>query len=163
MSWSRPIGEHSDMPLNSFLLALCAVVAVAEFQLASFAQLVQVGPADPHYCERVHVRPNLIMEQAGRPSGKIVDQSGVPFKNSRVELRTYVSETKQTPLRSTVTDQEGVFRFDDLGPGQYRLLASPSRAFRQPKQLVCSRVACDLPITLQVSPTDLPDSQCPIK
>lgn len=149
-------GKHESM-------SLCVLVSLVEFQPIPAAQVVQVGPTDPHYCERVHVRPNFIMKEAGRLSGKIIDQSGAPFQNSRVELRTYLSETKQIPLRSAVTDQEGVFRFDNLGPGRYRLLASPTRTFRQPEQFVCSRVDCDVLITLQASPTDLPDSQCPVK
>lgn len=148
---------------NSLLLTLCAATSISGLQFATRAQLVPTGPVDPHYCEHVRVRPNLMLRQAASVSGSIVDESGAPFKNSRVELRSYISETKQKSLRTTVTNQGGMFRFDDVGPGRYRLLASPSRAFSQPEQLMCSRTACNLPITLQVNPTDLPDSQCPIK
>ena len=96
--------------------------------------------------------------------GRIKDQSGEVFKNSRVELRDFVSPEKQNMVATTTTDSEGRFEFRYVAKGEYRLLASPSRAFRQPEGMRCSVPSpCVLDMVLEVNPTDLPASQCPIR
>jgi hypothetical protein len=131
----------------------------------AFAQLVQIGPNDPHYCDNVeHVKPNLVLYRATHLDGRIIDETGAPFKDSLVELRLYESESKQISIKEVQTDERGHFSLDLVAKGQYRLLASPSRAFRQAEKLDCGgRDPCTLLITLQVSPSDQPDSPCPVK
>jgi len=142
-------------------LAMFFVAAVAP----ALAQLVQIGPNDPHYCDNVeHVKPNLVLSRATHVGGRVTDQTGAPFKNSLVELRLYESESRQISIRKVQTDEGGHFNLNLVDKGQYRLLASPSRAFRQVEKLDCEgRDPCTLLITLQVSPSDQPDSPCPVK
>jgi hypothetical protein len=131
----------------------------------AFAQLVQIGPNNSHYCDNIEqVKPNLVLSRATHLDGRIIDQTGAPFKSSLVELRLYKSESKQISIRKVQTDEGGHFSLHLVAKGQYRLLASPSRAFRQAEELECGdRDPCTLLITLQASPTDQPDSRCPVK
>lgn len=128
-------------------------------------QVVQIGPPDPHFCEEVErIKPNLILKEQTRLSGRITDQTAAPFQQSVVELRRYFSAAKQVPLKRVKTDADGVFDLGLVGPGEFRLLASPTRAFRQPDSLVCrGGGGCHLDIALKVNPTDMPESTCPIR
>jgi len=128
-------------------------------------QVVEIGrgPRDPHYCDKLTVEPNLLLEQDATVSGRLVDQSGAPFQNSPVDVRLYVSATKQSPVTRVTTDIEGRFRFHLIHAGRYRLIASPTRAFQQPSRIQCDSSDCEFSITLQVNPTDMPDSVCPVR
>jgi carboxypeptidase family protein len=141
-----------------------ALVAVG---LAGFgsAQLVQIGTDDRHYCEKVeYIKANLHISSSLQLSGHVQDETGTPFKNSRVELRHYVSEVRQVRAANTQTDDNGDFHLGNVSKGDYRLLASPTRAFQQPVESWCkSSSQCFLRITLMANPTDLPASQCPIR
>jgi 5-hydroxyisourate hydrolase-like protein (transthyretin family) len=96
--------------------------------------------------------------------GKIVDQSGVPFKKSRVELRIYVSSNQQRLVKAVTTDSNGHFDLGEIEAGRYRLLASPNRAFQQPDSIECNEKSlCDIQLVLMVNPTDMAESLCPIK
>jgi Carboxypeptidase regulatory-like domain len=162
--WGGPCSVRFDSrAYNSRVkfLAVFFVVAVAP----AFVQLVQIGPSDPHYCDRIEkVKPNLVLLSATHLNGSVIDETGAPFKNSLVELRLYESESKQISVKKVRTDEGGHFSLDFVAKGQYRLLASSSRAFRQAQKLECGdRDPCTLLITLQVGPTDQPDSLCPVK
>jgi hypothetical protein len=152
-AWAYNVGVN---PLAMILVAV-TVPAVG--------QLIQVGPTDPHYCEKVEqVRPNLVLSGATHLSGRIIDQSGAPVKDSLVELRLYKSESEQISVKKVRTDQDGRFYLDLLAKGRYRLLASPTRVFRQAEKLECGdRDPCTLLITLRASPTDQPDMFCPVR
>jgi len=126
-------------------------------------QLVEFGPRDPHYCEKLKVDPNLIVKQDANVLGRLIDGSGEPFRNSRVELRLFISEIQQLNVETVTTDTEGHFKFTAVKAGKYRLVASPTRVFQQPTQLRCDVKRCEFAITLQVNPTDLPDSRCPVR
>ena len=126
-------------------------------------QLVSVVPADPHYCEKFKVASNLTVEHGASISGRVIDVSGEPFRQSRVDLRLFISPTSQKSVQVTMTDADGRFRFKEVKAGKYRLIASPTRAFEQPAHLLCEEVDCDLLITLRPSPTDMPPSQCPVR
>lgn len=141
------------------IIALCLSV------LANLArcQLVEIGPSDPHYCEKLRVDPNLVLNQNASISGRLIDQTGAPFQDSLVELRLYLSPTKQSTVAKASTNHEGRFHFDSITAGKYRLIASPTRAFQQPAELRCDSNECEFAITLRVNPTDLPDSQCPVR
>jgi hypothetical protein len=126
-------------------------------------QLVSVGPPDPHYCDRFKVEPNLTIEQDADIRGRVVDATGAPFSNSPVELRIYLSPTKQVLSKRMNTDADGNFHLESVKAGKYRLVASPTRAFQQPAPLRCANKQCEFSITLQANPTDLPDSECPVR
>jgi hypothetical protein len=90
------------------------------------------GPPDPHYCDRFTVEPNLTTELDANVHGRVVDATGAPFSNSPIELRVFVSSTKQVPSRTVKTDSDGNFHIEGIKAGKYRLVASPTRAFQQP-------------------------------
>ena len=150
---------------RSLIRALIFLISVFLNSLPVFAQLVQVGPSDPNYCVKVErIKPNLHVATSGEVKGQIRDRSGEVFKNSQVELRNFVSPEKQNMVATTTTDSEGRFEFSYVAKGEYRLLASPTRAFQQPEGMRCGTAApCVLDIILDVNPTDLPASQCPIR
>lgn len=127
-------------------------------------QLVQVGPSDPNFCEKAeHLTPNLRLVEMAHISGILVDDSGAPFKTSHVELRIFVSAKQQRSVKTVVTDEHGQFDLGTVDPGEYRLLASATRAFAQPQALVCTVNDCKFNIKLHANPTDLPLSICPIR
>jgi hypothetical protein len=142
------------------LLFLSAVMITPRLQ----SQLVQIGPSDPDFCEKAeHLIPNLRVTEITRISGTLVDNSGAPFKASRVELRIYISAEQQSSVKTVVTDEHGQFDLGRVEPGQYRLLASATRAFAQPQTLACTVKECRFDIKLHVNPTDLPTSVCPVR
>jgi hypothetical protein len=91
----------------------------------------------------------------------VEDIVGAPLMRSRLELRKYISQRKQITVKVTTTDEKGSFDLGTVAAGKYRLLA---RGFQQPTDLKCpSGNKCELNIALQVNPTDLPVSVCPIR
>lgn len=142
------------------LLLLSTGIATSRLQ----GQLVQVGPSDPKFCEKAeHLTPNLSVAEMAHISGILVDDSGAPLKTSHVELRIFISAKQQRSVKTVVTDEHGQFDLGTVDPGQYRLLASATRAFAQPKTLACTGKDCKFNITLHTNPTDLPLSICPIR
>jgi hypothetical protein len=141
------------------------VFLIAMLASPVLAQLVQVGPNDPNYCYNVEkIHPNFELHVQIHVLGTVRDETTAPFTNSRVELRKYISQRKQVSVRVVSTDGAGHFDLGIVTPGKYRLLASPTRAFKQPAALQCqSGDVCELKITLIANPTDMPDSQCPIR
>jgi hypothetical protein len=128
-------------------------------------QVVRTGPQDPDYCYKIEtIVPNLRLIKAAHVKGSIVDKVNAPLKNSRVELRRYISQREQAPIKTVTTDDAGGFDLGTIRAGKYRLLASPTRAFNQPSDLKCNDGSqCDLKIVLQIKDTDQPDSICPIR
>jgi 5-hydroxyisourate hydrolase-like protein (transthyretin family) len=154
------------------------VVTAANTQTIAFT--VQVGSCPPGPCievETVHqsaipdyctelgrVSPNLHVSGATRLTGRIFDGMGAPIRHSRIEVRRYVSGPGQKPIRTVKTNAEGRFNLDTVSEGEYRLIASPTRAFYQPDEMWCSSgTACFLDMTLQPNPNKSRDSLCPIK
>lgn len=136
--------------------------------LGALTQVVFVGQQPTKtemdkFCNSERVRPNLGIQHQTRVSGRVTDIVGEPFKNSRVELRKYVSERKQLTITASMTDDEGDFDLGQVEKGEYRLLASPTRSFKQPKAFHCPGKECKLTIALRANPTDLPESGCPIR
>src|ERR1700722_7830810 len=126
------------MKISVAVLGLFVAASVARCQLAE----VGPGPPDLHYCDKVKVDPNLVLSQDARISGRLVDPSGAAFENSLVELRLYISPTKQSAVAKVTTDQKGQLRFDSVKAGKYRLIGSPTRAFQQPSELRCESNEC---------------------
>jgi hypothetical protein len=142
---------------TAILLLSIAVVPAAQCQLVHF------GPPDPNYCDRIKVEPNLTIEQDADVHGRLTDATGAPFSNSPVELRVFLSAVKQVLSKTVRTDADGNFHIEGVRAGKYRLVASPTRVFQQPAPLRCVEKQCKLSITLQATPTDLPDNQCPVR
>lgn len=167
--WSPGSEDHrKDSDAQELLLGLVMkriqITAIWLFvAISARCQLVEIGPPDPHYCEKEKVLPNLIVDQRARISARLIDQTGTPFQNSPVELRIYMSPTRQSAVAKVNTNHDGRFRFDRVDPGRYRLIASATRAFQQPAELRCGSNECELVITLRANPTDLPYSQCPLR
>ena len=126
-------------------------------------QLLEVGPPDPQYCEKLKVDANLVVDQDADIGGILIDGSGEPFRNSRVDLRAFISPTKQTNVTAVMTDANGQFLLGRVKAGKYRLVASPTRAFQQPPMLKCTSKRCEFSITLATSPTDQPGFNCPVR
>jgi hypothetical protein len=115
------------------------------------------------FCNSEKVRPNLKLQHQTHLSGRVTDIVGVPFKKSQVELRNYISVNRQVAIKVSTTDDNGEFDLGQIEKGEYRLLASPTRSFKQPEELHCPGKECKLTIALQANATDLPESGCPIR
>ncbi len=141
------------------------VLLIALLVCPAFAQVVQIGPNDPDYCYKIEtIRPNLVLREEVHIVGTVKDQTSAPLQNSRMELRKYISQRKQVSVKVISTDGDGRFDLGIVMPGNYRLLASPHRGFKQPSALEChDGKRCELKITLIVEPSDQLDSSCPIR
>lgn len=150
--------------VKSLILALSLLGLLA---IGAVAQLVQLGPKSESlrdYCARVEpLRPNLLLREDSQITGRVSDQSGDVFRNSRIELRRFVSSTNQVLVKNVSTDGDGNFDLGIVKRGDYRLLLSYSRAFQQPEKLSCGDKECKLEAVLLVNATDLPASVCPIR
>jgi hypothetical protein len=119
---------------------------------------------DAEVCRSEVLPPNLILRAPTTISGNVKDETGAPFKNSEVVLRKTSAIPLQPSYLFTITDGDGAFGFDESEPGEYRLLASPSRAFAQPARLDCyERRDCNLEIILKANRTDRPYASCPVR
>jgi hypothetical protein len=115
-------------------------------------------------CSDEVVKPNLELKVRRHIVGTIKDQTGAPFAQSRVLIQTFRDKEKSTTFKEVMTDNEGRFDFGKVGPGMYRFLPSPTRAFAQPKQVSCTeREVCELNLKLEVNPTDQAFINCPIQ
>jgi hypothetical protein len=116
------------------------------------------------YCRSEVLLPNLILRKPTTVRGKVKDETGAPFKNSQVVLKKTSAIPLQPAYLFTNTDADGAFGFDESEPGEYRLLASPSRGFAQPAKLDCyERPDCNLEIILKANGTDRPYASCPVR
>jgi hypothetical protein len=109
------------------------------------------------------LRPNLQLQQATHITARVTDTPGAPLKRSLVELREYISLRRQVTVKTITTDDDGRFDLGTVQKGKYRLLPSPTRAWKQPTKLECASESCELNIVLVINPTDLPDAGCPIR
>jgi hypothetical protein len=124
------------------------------------------GPPPPtsEYCSQVEaIQPNLKLTADTRIRGKVTDQTTAPFRNSPIELRRFVSQAKQVTEKKASTDSEGKFDLGVVKRGEYRLLLSPHRGFKQPEKLECSSRECTLDSVLTVNPSDQLAANCPIR
>lgn len=80
------------------VLLLVAMASVAE------CQLVSTDPPNSHFCDNFKVQPNLTIELDTRIHGRLIDASGEPFRDSKVELRAFLSPTKQFITTAVMTD-----------------------------------------------------------
>jgi hypothetical protein len=133
------------------------------FYLLLSSQVVFIGPEPPDYCSSEEIQPNLVIRQDTELTGTITDKLGAPLTYSRVELRSYETQARQKTVRIVHTDGKGQFNLDKVEKGYYRLLASPTRAFKQPSGLECAAQRCRLKVTLQIINPDTGRYEgCPI-
>ena len=149
-----------------------ALVQCVLFIGTAHGQVVVVGqdgksgprPGTSEYCasvERLH--PNLVLTGDANVQGRVTDQTNAPLKNSPIELRRFISESKQERVKKLSTDADGKFDLGTVKRGEYRFLLSPHRGFKQPEKLVCSSRTCTLDAVLIVNSTDQLASSCPIR
>ena len=156
----------------------CAIASPTFFLLwlfagPAFCQVVVTGPDgrsgfppnNSEYCAAVEpLRPNLVLTTDTNVRGRVTDQTTAPLKLSRIELRRFISTARQVAVKQSSTDTDGKF---DLGivvrKGQYRLLLSPHRGFKQPEKLECGSHDCALDAILIANPTDQLAASCPIR
>jgi|SRR5579864_2084988 len=135
-------------------------------QLVAVGANGKSGPPTPttEYCAQVErLRPNLTLKGNTNVRGRITDQTMAPFQHSPLELRRFFSKEKQVTLEKVLTDGNGNFDLGQLKPGEYRLLLSPHRGFKQPDKLECPSKDCALDTVLVVNPTDGLAADCPIR
>jgi len=148
------------------LVHLAMLVVAAHSQVVVVEKDGKVRPPDgsPEYCASVEpLRPNLVLTVDTTVKGRITDQTKAPFKNSPVELRRFISGSKQDAIKNLSTDADGKFDLGTVKRGEYRLLLSPHRGFQQPEKLECSSRTYSLDAVLMVNPTDQLASSCPIR
>jgi hypothetical protein len=115
-------------------------------------------------CSSEVVRPNLVLRAPTIISGQVKDETGAPLRRSQIELKKLSNSILQPARLDVKTDEEGRFTFDEAEPGDYRLLASPNRAFAQPEKLDCYGLRnCRFEIVLNANATDLPCALCPVQ
>jgi hypothetical protein len=150
---------------NNSAVALLVAMVAAILPGTMRSQIVQANADNTRYCDRLeeHLTPNLQLTSRTHVFGSITDASGAPFVDSKVILRRYISAKQQIPLRTTTSDESGHFDFGNVAAGRYRLLPAPTRAFNQPERLACKEKECQLDLVLQPNPTDMPESNCPIR
>src|SRR5260221_99554 len=94
-------------------------------------QVVFTGKPDKDYCYKIEtIRPNLELRRAVHVVGRITDGHDAPLMKSRVELRKYLSQRKQTTVKVTTTDENGFFDIGTVEAGKYRFLASLNPPFQ---------------------------------
>jgi hypothetical protein len=122
-------------------------------------------PATREYCLSMEaISPNLKIAHDTTVRGRISDQSTAPLSHSPVQLRRFISESKQVMLKKVSTDDDGNFDLGVIKLGAYRLLLAPHRGFKQPAHLKCREAkTCTLDTVLIVSPSDQFVTQCPIR
>jgi len=147
--------------------AAAAVLALSWFVSGAQGQVVEGGVSrvTPEYCSQVEpIHPNFTPAEDVVVRGRITDQTTAPFQNSPIELRRFISEHKQVTVKKVSTDAEGRFDLGLVKHGDYRLLLSPHRGFKQPEKLECSSTRdCTVDTVLIANPTDGPAAGCPIR
>jgi hypothetical protein len=153
------------VPTRLLLVLSTVVIAAVTPEFLFSQQVVLPGQhPDPNFCNNVeHIKPNLQVSTPARISGRVVDQAGAPLKLSKVELRTYISEKQQIPVKTVTTDEDGRFDLGSVGPGKYRLLPSLMRVYEPPQHISCTSGECTLALNLRFNPTDQPISICPVR
>src|SRR5258708_7277028 len=98
---------------------MCRIVLVFEMFLTLTIAAACISPVpaqtlhiccNSEDCAKRQVKPNLQLIETTHLFGSLVDPTGRPFRLSKVELRKWVSPTRQVLLKTISTDKDG--RFD---------------------------------------------------
>ena len=148
------------------------VLTLLWFDNVGHGQVVEIGAdgkartpqAASEYCAQVEpIRANLKLTGDTRVRGRVTDETIAPFQNSPIELRRFISAVKQVTVKKSSTDDDGKFDLGTVKRGEYRLLLSPDRGFKQPEKLACESKDCTLDTVLIANPTDQFATNCPIR
>lgn len=131
-------------------------------QLARSAQKVIEPWKVP--CGDETIQPNLVLKSAKHLYGQLKDPTGAAFEKSKVILRRQTKKGEFLNDRVAVTDTNRRFDLKSVESGLYRVLPGRNRGWKQPKEVSCSESPeCGIKLVLELSPTDQPFAQCPIK
>jgi hypothetical protein len=76
---------------------------------------------------------NFVLERTGAVTGRVIDETGRPVADVPLRLvRRYGGALWAASVRN-ITDERGQFRIFNLEPGDYFLIATPSRLTRYPE------------------------------
>ena len=148
------------------------VLSLLWFVNVGHGQVVEVGAdgkartpqATSEYCTQVEpIRANLRLTRDTRVRGRVTDVTTAPFQNSPMELRRFISSVKQVTVKKSSTDDDGKFDLGTVKRGEYLLLLSPDRGFKQPEKIACESKDCTLDTVLIANPTDQLATNCPIR
>ena len=112
-------------------------ISTAHGQIAVVGQDGKSGPpaGNPEYCRAVEpLHPNLVLTADATVQGRVTDQTNAPLKNSPIELRRFVSESKQARVSGLSTDADGKFDLGTVKRGKYRLLLSPHQRIQTARE-----------------------------
>jgi Carboxypeptidase regulatory-like domain len=144
---------------DSFNVALQDISACHDIRVVS-----GTDPNSEDKCSSEVLLPNLVLQSRTVITGDVRDETGAPFQNSQVVLSKLSDIPLQPAYLDAKTDVNGAFKFDEAEPGNYRLLASPNRAFAQPEKLDCyERRDCKLEIVLKANSTDRQYAGCSVR
>ncbi|HUR33224.1 MAG TPA: TonB-dependent receptor [Vicinamibacterales bacterium] len=104
---------HGVLRRLSFTVA-CAVALVPARLIAQPAAPVATAPAPA-----APSRPAAAPRGAGAIAGKVTTQGTIPLAGASVSLQTRAGE-----VAASISDGDGAFRFDNLAPGSYIVVAS---------------------------------------
>jgi hypothetical protein len=153
-------------------IAAALALLLLWFVNGGYGQLVEVGAdgkaraprATPEYCAQVEpIRANLKLTGDTIVRGHVTDETRAPFRHSPIELRRFISPIKQVTVKKSSTDDDGRFDLGTVRRGQYRLLLSPHRGFKQPEKLECESRDCTLDTVLIANATDQLATNCPLR
>jgi len=154
-------GVMSTAYLLSFVFASAAQGQVNDIGLDGKKPSSSANAA---YCATVEpLRPNLVLGGDTNVRGQVTDQTTAPLRNSSIELRRFISAAKQIVAKKSSTDANGKFDLRTVKKGQYRLLLSPHRGFKQPEKLDCKSHDCFLDVTLIANGSDQLAATCPLR
>jgi hypothetical protein len=143
--------EWRDLLFNKTLTLIPLILFC--LPIGAYAQKVMQPWDNPCYNEKVE--PNLELKVKTHVKGKLKDQTGAPFAQSRILIQKFPDKGRATTFKEALTDDEGRFDFGFVSPGKYRFLPSPTRAFKQPKRVDCfEQETCELNMELEANPTD---------
>jgi hypothetical protein len=115
-------------------------------------------------CSEEIVKSNFDVRSQQHVTGELSDQSGAPFKDSKVILRKEDEKGQFIDYRTVPTDKTGRFDLGVVDGGKYRFLPGPNRGFVIPNEVACAeRPNCDLKLVLQASWSDQSFGGCPIQ
>jgi len=148
---------------------LSVVIRVAGIALVIFALLLvcygqKVIEPWEIPCGKEIVQPNLVLKVTTHIYGELRDSSRAALEKSKVRLRKQTKMGRFVEYRTATTDGQGRFDFKSVEAGSYRFLPGPNRGWKQPKEVSCWESSdCEINLTVELNPTDMPFAQCPIK
>ncbi len=109
--WDEQFGFHGTLPVVERVKAMPSLERPRPVsQPTPSSEPTPVVPEEPH-------KEEASMPALGILAGRVHGDEGAPLPGTQVEVHTPDGE-----VLTQVTDEDGRFRFEDLSPGEYRLL-----------------------------------------